>query len=166
MDLIEIIFLAGAHCVSPLQTADGMTEVNKVACAVMVRQDQHTAAIQIVPDHSATDPQVIALLGRSIAIARPRPFAAEIRPTSATLEQIPVLLPQDASLPSKPLKKASAVPVAKVKMAKRQKSRETVGLTVNRKKTTVRKRTDQCGSYRAVWYTNKEGRRKYRCVRG
>ena len=30
---------------------------------------------------------------------------------------------------------------------------------------TAARRSDSCGSYRAVWYTTKDGRRRYRCVK-
>lgn len=166
MDLIEIIFLAGAQCVSPLQTADGITEANKVACAVMVKQDQETSAIEIVPSYAATNPNVIALLGRSIRVAKPRPIVAEIRPASAAPEAIPVLAQQVAIDQAKQAEHVGPAAITKVRMSNRQKLRETAGLTVGRKKTAARKLPDKCGSYKAVWYTNKEGRRKYRCVRG
>ena len=37
MTLIEVVILAGAHCLSPITEAAGATEVHKVPCAVVIR---------------------------------------------------------------------------------------------------------------------------------
>jgi hypothetical protein len=39
----------------------------------------------------------------------------------------------------------------------------TAKAAIVRKRVVVGSRSDACGSYRAVWYINKDGRRKYRC---
>lgn len=36
---------------------------------------------------------------------------------------------------------------------------------IKKKAKKKRRTTDACGSMRAVWYTNKQGKRKYRCVK-
>ena len=164
MNLIEIIFLTGTHCISPLQSGDRVTEVAKVSCAVVVKQDPHSASVEIFPRAAATDPVVIALLGKSIRWpVSPIPAVSFTTPNPRMNTAVQLISSEGELEPQKPRPVAAPAPL--VRQVKPQESQEAVGLTVNRKRSTLRKPKDQCGSYRAVWYTNKEGRRKYRCVR-
>ncbi len=72
MTLIEVVILAGAHCMSPIQEAESTTEVGKVPCAVVIRMDQTTGNVEFNPPAAATDPRVIAMLvkpARDAAVA-------------------------------------------------------------------------------------------------
>jgi len=154
MNLVEVVILVGAQCLSPMESGEGVTEVGKVRCAVLVLQDPATAEVDFVPPSAATDPAVIAML------VKPRPgapppksdsLAATDGPVIGSISRAPRIVPTSGGVdaedepgpgpPSTAGKKSSAKPAA------------------------ARKRSDTCGSYRAVWYTNKEGRKRYRCVR-
>ena len=54
MNLVEVVILVGAQCLSPMQSGPGVTEVGKVPCAVLIRQDPATADVEIVPAAAAT----------------------------------------------------------------------------------------------------------------
>lgn len=175
MKLIEVVFLAGTHCVSPIQHAPPLTEVFKVQCAVVVTADTETDTISVVPETEAGNPLVIAAMGHLQALAEPLPVpepAAGPVPRPATNPEAeasdfkarpeviatnliaaeplaePVAAAEEVEAPS-PRKPAAAASAAKKPKAKRKKS------------------ASQCsGAARAVWYTNKDGKRKYRCQRG
>ncbi len=162
MNLIEIIFFAGAQCVSPLQSAEGHTIAGKVACAVLVKRDEQTSEIVIYPSTAAREPKVIAMLGRSLAepkLPDPPPETLIIEATSSDPSEVPegdgVDVPDVEDPPEAPAKLAE--------VPKRKKS--TKAASTGKRKTAAVRLRDRCGSYKAVWYTNKEGRRKYRCVR-
>lgn len=159
MNLVEVVILLGAQCLSPMEQGPGLTVVGKVPCAVLIRQDPQTAAIEIVPRSAATDPAVIAMLVKPAAtpvikadrqVARVgdditgsiTPAPPRIVPTSAEVQ------PELATPKPKPTVKKTRVAKAAVK-----------------KRVAVTRRSDACGSYKAVWYTNKDGHRKYRCVK-
>lgn len=151
MNLIEVVILVGSQCLSPIEAGNGVTEVAKVQCAVLIRQDPDTEAVEIVPHTAATDPDVIAML---------------VRP-----ENMEALSPEDTAKPSlRPVMVAGddgrTAPVSTGTLSgrKMQARNPATVVTGGKKRASVR-RSDACGSYRAVWYTNKYGRRKYRCVR-
>jgi hypothetical protein len=160
MNLVEVVILVGAQCLSPMESGPGLTEVGNVPCAVLIRQDPQTNEVEIIPPAAATDPDVIAMLvkprgqvpvnkaDRTAAV----PAADDIT-GSVTRAPPPRIVPSsaevDADVPS-----PKAKPVIKKKR---------VALTAKRR--TSASRSDACGSYRAVWYTNKDGHRKYRCVK-
>ena len=56
MNLVEVVILLGAQCLSPMEQGPGLTVVGKVPCAVLIRHDPPTAAVEIVPPSAATDP--------------------------------------------------------------------------------------------------------------
>ena len=56
MTLIEVVILAGAHCLSPVQEAEGTTEIGKVPCAVLIRLDETTGDVDFTPPSAATRP--------------------------------------------------------------------------------------------------------------
>lgn len=161
MTLIEIIFFAGAQCVSPLESAEGHTIAGKVACAVVVKRDEQTSEIVVFPSTAATEPKVIAMLGRSLAeqkLPDPPSETLIIEATSSDLSEVAegdgVDIPDLDETPEAPAKLTEA--------PKRKKPAKAA--SAGKRKTAARLR-DRCGSYKAVWYTNKEGRRKYRCIR-
>lgn len=147
MTLIEVVILAGVHCLSPVETAGTKTIAAKVPCAVLIRLNRETGDVDFTPPAAATNPQVIAMLVKPLPGDDADP-SGEIAEGDA--QEVP--LP-----PPKPevIKKKTATSPAK---------------SAERRKTAAKKqrragRKDRCGSYKAVWYTNKEGRRRYRCVR-
>jgi hypothetical protein len=64
MKLIEVVVLAGAHCISPVQQTGAATEVAKVQCAVVIEKDTQAGTLRIVPAGSSREPQVVAVLER------------------------------------------------------------------------------------------------------
>lgn len=139
MTLIEVVLLTGLHCVSPVEEARSATIAGKVPCAVVIRMDDRTGEVDFNPPAAATNPQVIAML-----VKQP---------------------PQDqATLPGEFAEGdgQEAQPAPKPREIEKEKPRK---LAVAAKKQRQAKRRDRCGSLRAVWYTRKDGRRKYRCVR-
>lgn len=166
MRLIEVVILAGSHCVSPMQGGDGITEVVKVPCAVMVRHDAATDAVEIVPPAAATDPQVIAILVKP-----------ETAPAAAMAEApAEVSAKGDRAMPADEGDGGEVIPIAmpRVKPVSseaveqpREKAQSRVKRTAQSRKKAVatRKLSDRCGSYRAVWYTAKDGHKRYRCVK-
>jgi hypothetical protein len=146
MRLIEVVILAGSQCVSPIQGSEGLTEVVKVPCAVLVRHDAATDEVEILPPGAATDPQVIAVL------VKPSAPAAAAAPAETI---VPVSAPETIT-PEKVEKKSQArAPAAEPAPRKKRAERRSA----------ERKPPDRCGSYRAVWYTAKNGHKRYRCVK-
>jgi hypothetical protein len=150
MTLIEVVILAGVQCLSPVEAAEGTTIVGKVPCAVLIRLNEETGKVAFTPPSAASNPQVIAMLVRSDGPPPPDAAAPEEAPLAEgdAQDQPPAPRPQ---LKQKRAEKP-------VKAPERRK-------TASAKKKRIAKRHDACGSYKAVWYTNKEGRKKYRCVR-
>jgi hypothetical protein len=79
MKLIEVVVLAGAHCISPVQQSGSATEVAKVQCAVVIEKDTEAGTLRIVPAGSSREPQVVAVLER---LDRQKPETT-IQPASA-----------------------------------------------------------------------------------
>ena len=149
--LVEVVILLGSQCMSPLQQGEGVTDVGKVPCAVLIRQDAATGDTEFIPRSAATDPEVIAMLvkPRAADAAQHAPDEVMGKPTA------PQSLPRRAEMqvmPAADEEAEVAVPAPKPDPAPR-------------KRVSSARRTDHCGSYRAVWYTNKSGHRKYRCVK-
>ena len=59
MKTIELVFLIGSQCVSPVQDAPGFTEVAKVQCAVVIEKDTETNVVTVTPPGAATIPRVV-----------------------------------------------------------------------------------------------------------
>lgn len=150
MNLIEVVILVGSQCLSPIELGAGTTEAAKVQCAVLVRQDPDTEAVEIVPPAAATDPEVIAMLvrpDRGVADAAGDAEKTSLRPVSEVED-------------------GRGAPVSTGTLSgKKMQERNPATVVSSGKKRTSARRSDVCGSYRPVWYTNKYGRRKYRCVR-
>lgn len=162
MTLIEVVILAGAQCLSPIREAGPATEVNKVPCAVVIRMDQETGAVQFAPPAAATDPRVIAML---VQPEREAVAAAAAPPTDSPGAEGDA--PDGIPAVQEPLpdlkKKKTATAATKKKPVKTMARLGKSEKAASTRKTA--RRRDSCGSYRAVWYTNKEGRKRYRCVR-
>ena len=75
---------------------------------------------------------------------------------TGSITRAPRIVPTSAEVDPEDVAPVKAKPVVKKKSAARP--------SAQRKHAAVA-RNNACGSYRAVWYTNKEGRRKYRCVK-
>jgi hypothetical protein len=150
MTLIEVVILAGVQCLSPVQPAEGTTVLGKVPCAVLIRLDEDTGDVDFTPPSAASNREVIAMLVKTDEVEA----LAGSEPVDDTTAEGDA---QDLPVAPKPQarEKREEKPV---KTPERRK-------TAAAKKKRVGKRKDSCGSYKAVWYTNKEGRRKYRCVR-
>jgi hypothetical protein len=159
MTLIEVVILAGVQCLSPVEAAEGTTIIGKVPCAALIRLDEDTGEVDFTPPSAASNRQVIAMLVKSDeaeAPAVPEPAGAPAAEGDA--QDLPVTAkPQDLPETAKPQPRQKRAE----KLVKTPERRKTAAA----KKKRVGKRKDACGSYKAVWYTNKEGRRKYRCVR-
>lgn len=156
MKLIEVVILVGSQCLSPVDVSVGMTEAAKVQCAVLIRQDPDTEAVEIVPRTAATDPEVIAML------LRPEAQTADDGGTE-TAEGLPRAEKRPLALGGEEAR-SDPIETGSLSGRKMQARNPATAVERNTKRTAVR-RTDRCGSYKAVWYTNKYGRRKYRCVR-
>ena len=160
MTLIEVVILAGAQCLSPIREAESTTEVGKVPCAVVIRLDQVTGDVAFNPPAAATDPQVIAMLvkPRRAAAMAEAPATEGPGAEGDAPDGIPVV---QEPLPEKKKETVTARQKKKTgKTAARLRGAERASST---RKTAARR--DVCGSRRAAWYTTKDGRRKYRCVR-
>ena len=153
MRLIEVVILAGSHCISPMQGGEGITEVVKVPCAVMVRHDAATDAVQIVPSAAAADPQVIAILVKP-----------DTAPAAAMAEASAEVSPKgDRAMPEEEGGEVVPIAMPRVKPVSSEAAEQARDKTQSRVKRT--KLADRCGSYRAVWYTAKGGHKRYRCVK-
>lgn len=165
MTLVEVVILVGAQCVSPLESGPGFTEAGKVSCAALIRHDAQTGEIEILPSAAATDPDVIAML------VKPRPVRLAGRPgrlpmaaateVTARISPAPRTRIEPASAAVEPQSMSPPKPVVTKPVIKAKHAQATAA----GRRTAARPRSDACGSYKAVWYTNKEGRRRYRCVR-
>ncbi len=152
MNVIEVVILAGVQCLSPVQAAEGSTIIGKVPCAVLITLNEETGEVDFTPPAAASDPQVIAMLVKPDESASPSgPEPAEVPVAEGDAQDLPIA--------PKPVAREKRISEKPVKAAERRKTAATA------KKKRVAKRRDSCGSYKAVWYTNKEGRRRYRCVR-
>ena len=64
MRLVEVVMLMGAHCVSPVEHTQMMTDATKVQCAVVIEKDTATGSLTVTPGEAAKDPQVAAAMER------------------------------------------------------------------------------------------------------
>ena len=185
MKLIEVVVLAGAHCISPVQQTGAATEVAKVQCAVVIEKDTEAGTLRIVPAGSSREPQVVAVLerldreesGSTIEPASAPPGAAPpSTPTETAL--LPATGPkqqiaaepsgEDAAPPAGETVKAAEAPAQAEKPAKPKKvevkKAEAKKSETDKTKTASKPASKCLGEAKPKWYTNKEGRRKYRCV--
>lgn len=64
MRLVEVVMLMGAHCVSPVEHSQMMTDAAKVQCAVVIEKDTDKGTMTVTPAQAAGDPQVMAAVER------------------------------------------------------------------------------------------------------
>lgn len=148
MKLVQIVILAGSHCVSPAEHMQGLSEISKVPCAVIVKRDTETNAVTTEPPGLAALPEVVAVLEPAIpAAAKPKPVVAH-QPPPPVVRIVPV---SDTAAAPKPRQVAAAAKKAPA--------------AASRKRQSAKALPDRCGSYKAIWYTAKSGARRYRCVR-
>ena len=100
MRLVEVVMLMGAHCVSPVEHSQMMTEATKVQCAVVIEKDTDQGTLTVTPQEAATNPQVVDAIARFDAV-----HAAEL--IAATTRIVPAWAP--AGSPTREIK----LPVAK-----------------------------------------------------
>ena len=100
MRLAEVVMLMGAHCVSPVENSQLMTDAAKVQCAVAIEKDTETGTLKVTPEAAARDPKVTAAVARfgaapvdSPAATSPRIVPAWVPAGSPTTD---VKLPEDA----------------------------------------------------------------------
>jgi hypothetical protein len=190
MKLIEVVVLAGAHCISPVQQSGAATEIVKVQCAVVIEKDTEAGTLRIVPAGSSREPQVVAVLerldreesGTTIEPASAPPAAAA--PPVAPETPLPATGPKqqiaaadadadaDVAPPSAETETVAEAPAepekpakpkkAEVKKAEAKKSEAKKG---EANKAEEKKIASKClGEAKPKWYTTDDGRRKYRCV--
>lgn len=162
MNLVEVVILVGAQCLSPVESGPGITEAGKVPCAVLIRHDPDTAEIDIVPASAATDPDVIAMLVKPRAAAHAMKGDRQVAEVAAgkdrtgSITRAPRIVPASAAGVPDEQAPEKAKPAVKKKRVEKPAAQ---------RKHTAAARGTACGSYKAVWFTNKEGRRRYRCVK-
>jgi hypothetical protein len=180
MKLVEVVVLMGAHCISPLQNTGAVTEAAKVQCAVVVEKDTTAGTIRIVPAAASQHPEVAAVVNR---LDSPAPAGTTIEPANAppVSSSPPLRTPPANAVPppaEPPPAIAAAEPPAPVKAeeaAKEEPAKEEAKATKPTKAAAKKepaqkdqasvKASSQCrGTAKPKWYTNAEGRRKYRCV--
>lgn len=171
MKLIEIVVLLGAQCISPVQHSAATTEVQKVQCAVVIERDTAAGTVRIVPAGASTRPEVVAVLDRldgseaqRIAPAAAPPPDPTAPAQTATPEPAPAIAP-----PPEPVTAAAAPaqkPVTSAAPALEPERKPTARKTVDTADETPAPGIEtRCkGKAVAKWYTNDEGRKKYRCV--
>lgn len=181
MKLIEVVVLLGAQCISPVQHTGTATEAAKVQCAVVIEKDTEAGTLRIVPAGASRAPEVVAVLERlkgdpqTIEPAAAPPATQEQAPAPATAAAIappPPLAsaaaePPAAASTSAAEEKPEPEPVKAVKPKKTQKpaAKAKVAPSQEAKQAEKQATKSQCrGEAKPKWYTNAEGRRKYRCV--
>jgi hypothetical protein len=134
MKVIEVVVLLGAHCISPVENTAAVTEVSKVQCAVVIEKDIAAGTFRIIPAGASSTPEVVAVIERLDG------QRTATRPSVAP----PVATAPAIALPDLPKPEAKPPDPGNAQAdAKPHKCR---------------------GEARPKWYTNAEGRRKYRCV--
>lgn len=77
MRLVEVVMLMGAHCVSPVEHGQLVTEAAKVQCAVVIEKDTDTGTMTVTPGTAASEPQVVAAIARFRTLPGGPPNAAD-----------------------------------------------------------------------------------------
>lgn len=105
MKLVEVIILAGTHCISPLQHADGLTDAAKVSCAVIVEKDTDANLVSVMPPWQVNAPEV------QMALNAGRTALPGARIASAPALRIEPAAAEPSVVPPPPPPAPSAVPV-------------------------------------------------------
>ena len=195
MRLVEVVMLMGAHCVSPVEHSQMMTDAAKVQCAVVIEKDTERGTMTVTPEAAAQDPQVAAAVARFRAApvdaangagSRIVPAWApagspttEIKRPAAGSQPLPEPVApafdepapaQDTPAPAAvtdvpPAKAETKVAVTTPPPPKRAPAR----LAERKKPAKVQvaaAKPAQCkGGATARWHTTSDGRKKYRCVK-
>ncbi|HRX36393.1 MAG TPA: hypothetical protein P5337_08340 [Aestuariivirga sp.] len=66
MKLVEVVFLVGTQCISPVQTVPHVTVAGKVQCAVVIHQDTEQNKFYVTPGSKANHPSVRLALRRAM----------------------------------------------------------------------------------------------------
>lgn len=203
MKLVEVIILAGAHCISPLEHAEGLTVAAKVSCAVIVEKNTETNTVTVMPPWQASAPEVRVALSRAVnvpntavqngrampapelriepAAAPPEPAAPPAPVIAEGADQAPLSAGVDSANqpPDANQTPAGGQPQAaeasQTEDVNKGKSRELpvkladaapAGVPAAAKPDRpARTSSGPCmGGAKQAWYTNKDGRRKFRCV--
>lgn len=182
MKLIEIVVLLGAQCISPVQHSAATTEVQKVQCAVVIERDTAAGTVRIVPAGASTRPEVVAVLDRldddkaqQIAPTAAPPPDPTARTQAVAAAPAPAIAPppeQVTAAAEEP--QPDPAPAAETQAATKP---EAAPAARPEPKPAVRQTAEEAGEEPAPgivtrckgkavarWYTNDEGRKKYRCV--
>lgn len=191
MKLVEVVMLVGAHCVSPVEQSQMMTDATKVQCAVVIEKDTEKGTLTVTPPDAAADPLVAAAVAR-FGAAPVDPFSnggtrivparapAGAPPVEVKVPVAPVAVPPPVTTavepPSPPAVVGGALARAEAQqelavLAPARPQRPPSRAVPPAKQPAEAKAPDaktkgQCkGTAVAKWYTAADGRRKYRCVR-
>ena len=179
MKLIEVVVLMGAHCISPVQSTEAITEAAKVQCAVVVEKDAEEKTIRVIPAGATNHPEVVTVIerfnadvgtGQRIEPAFARPAGEPLKPAKPLAATAPVQDEYSAAGTDAPEADAAAEEEKTATPEKPRKStpaEKAEGKSSAKQKTkTAEKRSSQCrGAAVPKWYTTAEGKKKYRCVR-
>ena len=204
MKLVEVVILAGTHCISPLQHADGLTDAGKVSCAVIVEKDSETNTVTVMPSWQAGAPEVrLAIGGNRNSLPGPQVATApELRIEPAAARPTPAAPPPSPAAPDPALTPSEQLPAtaggetppapnqpedaaqdpaetqlgdagqSDVMASENPKAQDrpvrvaALESAPPKLQRTIRANSGACmGEARPAWYTNKDGRRKYRCVK-
>lgn len=168
MRLVEVVMLMGAHCVSPVEHSQLMTDAAKVQCAVVIEKDTEAGTLKVTPEAATRDPQVAAAVARfgaapvdpaaagstrivpawapagspttEVKIPESTPMSAAPPVPPAAIEPVPGEATQDATQPPPPPepKVAASKPEKKVAVLAPPKQKAAPAKTVARKKQTVK----------------------------
>ena len=191
MKLIEVVVLAGTHCISPVQHGAATTEVAKVECAVMVEKDDASGEIVVRPAEAAGKPEVLAVVRRMVSTPadttriepafappstnQPQRAKRPLEPAQPAAETTDLAPPSAEETAAEPIKEAALdkpEPEPKKTVAKKPSLKKQAARKTKAKNQHVATKQDEKGSGACKgaatpqWYTNADGRRKYRCVTG
>lgn len=171
MKLIAVVVLMGAHCISPVEQTGTATEAAKVQCAVVIEKDTQAGTLRIVPAGASREPEVVAVLNR-LDTAAPAPAIAPVAGPPISTAVTPVIAPPPALVPApQPSVAEAPVPDTAAKAEQPLEEKKTAPKKIAEKPKPAQKQAERqdpkskCrGQAKPKWYTNEEGRRKYRCV--
>jgi hypothetical protein len=122
---------------------------------VLVSLDEETGKVGFTPPAAASNPQVIAMLVGPAGAGEPK--AGDDPLGEGDVQEAPPV--------PKPVARGNQTEAEEPAKKKAAKAAEPRRKTAAAKRQRQARRKDRCGSMKAAWYTNKEGRRRYRCVR-
>lgn len=164
MKIVELVFLLGAQCVSPLESHPQHTEVSKVPCAVVIEKDTEAQTVTVSPEWAARLPRVaeaMKLPVTAVPASAPPPVQMPPRPplAAADVAKAPAPDAPPAAEPAPPEAQVAALPPDEQKPDPKPEAPAKKTVTAAAKEP-----TNLCGANRkAVWYTASPGHRKYRC---